>query len=185
VFILYSIPIGLLIGFVIGGRLGGLAAVQFHWAWLAIAGLAVQILIFSDPIGSLVGDAGPAIYVASTAAVLVAVIRNIRIPGIAIVALGAGCNLAAIIANGGHMPADPAALAAVGITLDGITNSVVVPDPVLRPLTDIFALPAALPFANVFSVGDVLIGIGIAATIALAMRRGRNPDAGRAGAPRW
>ena len=33
-----------------------------------------------------------------------------------------------------------------------------------------FALPAWLPFANVFSVGDVLIGIGVAATIALAMR---------------
>ena len=32
------------------------------------------------------------------------------------------------------------------------------------------ALPSWLPFANVFSVGDVLIGIGVAVTIALAMR---------------
>ena len=42
--------------------------------------------------------------------------------------------------------------------------------PALLPLTDLFALPAWLPFANVFSVGDVLIGVGVAATIALAMR---------------
>ena len=54
-------------------------------------------------------------------------------------------------------------------------------DPVLRPLTDIFVLPAAFPFANVFSVGDVLIGIGVAATIAIAMRTRATRDAGAAG----
>jgi hypothetical protein len=38
-------------------------------------------------------------------------------------------------------------------------------------LTDIFAIPAGLPFANVFSVGDVLLGIGIIVVIVAAMRR--------------
>ena len=52
----------------------------------------------------------------------------------------------------------------------GASNSIVVADPALGPLTDLFALPAAMPLANVFSVGDVLIGAGIAVTIALAMR---------------
>ena len=61
----------------------------------------------------------------------------------------------------------PGALATAGVEVDrGPTNSVVVADPALRPLTDIFAIPAAVPLANVFSVGDVLIGIGVAATIA-------------------
>ena len=100
----------------------------------------------------------------------VAVLRNVRIPGVAFIAIGAGCNLAAIVANGGWMPADPAALAAIGGLGQGYTNSIEVADPALRPLTDLFALPAWLPFANVFSVGDVLIGVGIAVTIALAMR---------------
>ena len=50
-------------------------------------------------------------------------------PGIAIVALGALCNLAAIVANGGAMPADPAALAAAGIDTSGQTNSIVTGDP--------------------------------------------------------
>ena len=81
------------------------------------------------------------------------------------------------------MPADPSALATAGFEVTGSTNSVVVADPALWPLTDIFAMPAAVPFANVFSVGDVLIAIGIAATIALAMRRGREPGPGRAGGP--
>ena len=88
----------------------------------------------------------------------------------ALIAIGAGCNLAAIVANGGWMPADPVALTSVGGLGSGYTNSIVTGTPALAPLTDLFALPAWLPFANVFSIGDVLIGIGIAATIALAMR---------------
>jgi hypothetical protein len=43
---------------------------------------------------------------------------------------------------------------------------------VLAPLTDIFALPPLLPFANVFSIGDVLISLGVAIAIAAGMRRG-------------
>jgi hypothetical protein len=111
------------------------------------------------------------------------VLRNIAIPGVAIIAIGAACNLTAIVTNGGRMPADPAAVAAAGIDIGGITNSATVADPAFRPLTDIFALPAWLPFANIFSIGDVLIGIGVAATIALAMRRGREPSPGQAGGP--
>ena len=88
-----------------------------------------------------------------------------------LVAVGAGCNLAAIVANGGWMPADPRALASIGGAPAGPSNSIVVPDPALAPLTDLFVLPAWLPFANVFSIGDVLMAIGIAATIASAMRR--------------
>ena len=169
-FILYAIPIGIMAGYLAGGRLERLGALRLHWAPLALLGLAIQVLIFSDPVSRLVGEAGPAAYVASTAIVLVAVVRNVTIPGVALIALGAGCNLAAIIANGGWMPADAAALASVGGLPSGASNSIIVADPALGPLTDLFALPAALPLANVFSLGDVLIGAGIAVTIALAMR---------------
>ena len=95
-----------------------------------------------------------------------------RIPGMAIVAAGAVSNLAAIVANGGYMPAARSALAALGKT-DPTTysNSASIEHPALEPLTDIFAMPAWLPFANVFSVGDILIAVGVATTIVLAMRR--------------
>jgi Family of unknown function (DUF5317) len=52
----------------------------------------------------------------------------------------------------------------------------------LRPLTDVFAIPAWLPMANVFSVGDVLIAIGIAWTIVATMRRPVAPGAATAAA---
>jgi hypothetical protein len=68
------------------------------------------------------------------------------------------------------MPADPHALAAIGGIGQGYTNSIELAAPALGPLTDLFVLPAWLPFANVFSIGDVLIGVGVATAIALAMR---------------
>ncbi|MEO6208116.1 MAG: DUF5317 family protein [Candidatus Limnocylindrales bacterium] len=170
-FILYAIPIGILVGYLLGGRLDRLGDMRFRWGWLAIAGLIAQVLLFSPPAADMVGAAGPPLYVASTAAVFVAVVRNWRIPGLALVALGAASNLAAIAANGGIMPASPDAVAVLATEGPGFSNSVVVADPALQLLTDIFALPGWVPFANVFSVGDVLIGVGVAVVIALGMRR--------------
>ncbi len=181
-FILYAIPVGIIAGYLLGGRLDRLGGVRFRWAPLALLGLAVQVALFSDPFAETVGAAGPPIYVASTAVVLIAVLRNLDIPGIAIVALGAASNLLAIVANGGYMPADPDALASIGGVASGYSNSSVVADPGLGPLTDIFAIPAWVPFANVFSIGDVLIGVGVAVTIAIGMRTGvasRGAAAGR------
>jgi hypothetical protein len=165
---------GLVLGFLMGGRLDRLSEVRFEWAWLAVVGLTAQVLLFSTPIGgSFRGGVGEAIYVASTGLVLVAVWRNLRVPGLALVALGAISNLAAIVANDGVMPTTPEALAAAGLDpLDGFSNSAVLEDPALAPLTDIFALPPWLPFANVFSIGDVLIALGIVIVVAIGMRRG-------------
>jgi hypothetical protein len=177
VFILYAIPIGILGGYLAGGRLDRLGDLRFHWAWLAIGGLAVQVLLFSPILDPVVGDLGPPIYVASTAAVLASVLRNWRIPGLVFVSVGAASNLVAIVANGGLMPASPEAVASLGLEAEeGFSNSVVMTDPALRPLTDIFALPTWLPAANVFSIGDVLIGIGVALVITLGMRGRGTPD---------
>lgn len=170
-FILYAIPIGVLVGYLLGGRLDRLGSLRIRWVPLALFGFATQALLAAEPLGAWPAGLVPAVYQASTLLVLVAVLRNLAVPGVAVIALGAACNLVAIVANGGWMPADPGALASVGILPSGATNTIVITDPVLRPLTDVFALPAGLPLANVFSIGDVLIGIGVAATIALAMRR--------------
>ena len=171
-FILYALPIGLLAGFLSGGRLAGLAELTFRWGWAIPAALLVQVVLFSDQVTSWIGSAGPPIYVVSTAAVFLAVLANRATPGMPIVALGAASNFAAIAANGGFMPADPGALQVLGRVESTVySNSAVVPDPQLAILTDLFALPTWLPFTNVFSVGDVLIATGVAVVIAVAMRR--------------
>lgn len=173
-FVLLAVPIGVALGFLIRGRLERLTQIRFEWGWLAVAGLAVQIVLFSTPVGGSLGPGvGEAIYVASTGAVLLAVWRNLRVPGLPFVALGAISNLAAMVANVGVMPTTADALATAGLQPDdAFSNSAVLKDPALAPLTDIFAIPAGLPFANVFSVGDVLIALGIVLTIAIGMRRG-------------
>jgi len=173
VFILYGVVIGLVAGFLLGGRPSGLATVRFRLGWLAIVALAIQVVLFSSLADDLHADVRRAIYVASTAFVGVVVLANLGLTGVPLVALGAALNLAAIVANGGSMPADPAALAALGMTAEGNTNSVVVAAPALAPLTDLFAMPAWMPLSNVFSVGDVLVGAGVAVAIAAAMRTGR------------
>lgn len=170
-FILYALPVGLLAGLLLGGRLAGLAALQLRWAPLALAGLLVQVVLFLGPVAERVGGLGALMYVASSALVLVVVIRNAALPGLPLVVLGALSNLLAIVANGGHMPASAEALGSLGRTVgEGYSNSAVLADPALWPLTDIFALPAWLPWANVFSVGDVAIGAGIAWAVVAAMR---------------
>ncbi len=169
-FILYAIPVGVAIGWLLRGRLENLSAIRVRLGPLAIAALLVQVALFAPPAGGLPDAVARAIYVGSTAAVLVVVIANLRLTAVPLIALGAIANLAAIVANGGAMPADPDALAVAGISLASPSNSIRTAEPALRPLTDIFAIPSAVPLANVFSIGDVLIGLGLAMAIAAAMR---------------
>ena len=171
-FVLYAVVIGIVAGYALGGRLGRMESVRIRWPWLAFAALAVQVVLFLPRVGDALGPVAPVVYVASSLAVLVVILVNVRIPGVALIGAGAACNLVAILANGGSMPASPAALASLGWTDGaGYSNSVVRPDVAIAPLTDVFALPAWLPLANVFSFGDVLIAVGLAVAIAWAMRR--------------
>jgi len=169
-----AIPVGIVAGLLFGGRLEGLSALRLRWVPLAVAGLLAQVVLFSDIASGLASETVAVLYVVSTAVVLVMLLRNVRLTGLPIVAFGALSNLAAIIANGGIMPADAAALAAAGLEPGtGPTNSAVLADPALRPLTDIFAIPASVPLANVFSIGDVLIATGLILAIAAVMRAAR------------
>ncbi len=167
--ILYAIPIGVLGGLLLGGRLERLADVRIRLAPLAVAVLLIQLALFSPLADGLPDELGRAIYVVSTGLVMGVVAANLRLPGLPLIVLGAASNLAAIVANGGAMPASPSALAAVGLGVVGNTNSVLLDRPILEPLTDMFATPRGMPLANVFSIGDVLILAGVAIAIALAM----------------
>ena len=178
-FILYAVLAGLVLGDLSGGNPARLGDLRFVWAPLIAFGLGLQVLLFSTPLGDALGTAAPAVYVASNIAVLIAVARNLAIPGLPVVLIGGAANLAAILANGGYMPVSPAALAALGRSgAEGYSNSRlfdgVGAGAVLGALTDLFAMPAWLPMANVFSIGDACIGVGIAIAVVAAMH-GRGP----------
>jgi hypothetical protein len=177
VLLLYSIAIGLLLGRLAGGNIRHLEQVRFTWWRLALAGLAVQLVLFAGPVASRVGDLGPAIYVASTLVVMAALLRNLAQPGFVVIALGATLNLVAVLANGGAMPSSPEAWMALNgvpeLPVTHFSNSVLIgPDTHFPWLGDVFVWPRPLPLANVFSIGDALIAVGAVAFLVVTMRRG-------------
>ncbi len=108
---------------------------------------------------------------------------NRRVPGVPIVAAGAVLNGVTIALNGGTLPASRQAMERAGMDPagGGFENSGIVADPVLPWLGDVFAWPAPLPLANVFSVGDVLIVLGVGYGAHRLSERAGNRAAGRAG----
>ena len=150
-----------------GGRVGVLADVRLRGASLVAIALGAQILVVSVFPGSLDGLHEP-VHLASYLLLGVFMWLNRRIPGMLLVAAGGTANAAAIFANGGVMPASAEALAAAGMSPEKAgeyANSAVVESPALSWLGDVFAVPAAWPASNVFSVGDVLIAVGLAVAL--------------------
>jgi hypothetical protein len=145
-----------------GGRLGALVEVRLRRVWAIVAGLGLEIAAIDLP--GLPEGVRAALMVAAYPVLAVFLVANWRLPGMPVVALGGALNLLAIAVNGGVMPASPSALAGAGLdpAAPGFQNSTAVDDPRLAFLGDVFHIPASWPLSNVFSVGDVLIALGVA-----------------------
>jgi hypothetical protein len=145
-----------------GGRLRALAAVRITSVWLIGSALALQVLAISVvptwPRLLLVGA-----HLVSYALAGRFVWLNRRVAGLPIVALGGALNAVTIAVNGGTLPASRAALVRAGIhpVAGDFNNSGVLAHPHLAWLGDVLATPAGFPMANVFSIGDVLILVGV------------------------
>jgi hypothetical protein len=161
VFLVAAVVLGALTVPLAGGRLDALTELRLRRAWAIYAALGLAILGIGLP--GLPDWARSALLLAAYPVGAVFVLANRQVPGMPLAGLGAALNLLAIAANGGVMPASEAALARAGLPLDppGFENSAVVADPRLAFLGDVFAIPASWPLSNVFSVGDVLIGLGL------------------------
>jgi len=110
--------------------------------------------------------------------------RNFRLPGIRIIAVGVILNFAVIVANGGLMPVSPETLAQVSPPEHAADVAVGNPVPYSKDvllerhntrlwwLSDAFTLPAfASSHSTAFSVGDVLIMIGLLYLLISAVTR--------------
>jgi hypothetical protein len=167
-----GVPLGLLLGLALGGRISALAELRIRAAWLFYAAIGLQVAAF--PSGVLpwsVGDTvATVLWIASYAVLIAAAVVNLRLPGAAVVALGMLSNLAAVVTNGGHMPARASALRAAGVLYHGVhNNSAVASHPTLPWLIDRWPVPAWIPMGNVYSVGDVLIAAGAVIVVCAGM----------------
>lgn len=148
-----------------GGRVGALLELRFRAAWLLGLAFGIQLALALLP--GETTDLRLAVHAASYPMGLAFVWFNRDVPGLWLIAVGALSNGVAIVANGGVMPTTAAALRTAGLAVDpGVfANSAALYDPRLLFLGDVFALPAWMPFANVFSAGDVMIALGVAYTV--------------------
>jgi hypothetical protein len=132
---------------------------RWRSAWTIWTALALQVVLVQV---HLPGGVAPVLHVATYAVALGFLWANRRAPGVPLVGAGAVLNGTTIALNDGVLPARPAAVAAAALDSDpAFSNSAVVHDPVLPWFGDVLAWPAPLPLANTFSVGDVLIVLGV------------------------
>ena len=143
----------------LGRSLAPLSGLRLRWLPLVWVTLASQFVLVYVEMPEL---AGVALHLAGYVAAAVVIWVNRALPGLVLIGLGAACNGVTIALNGGTLPARAGALDAAGFEPDlAFRNSGVLADPVLPWLGDVFAWPEPPPLANVFSVGDVLIVLGV------------------------
>jgi len=159
---------------------------RFAWTGVVVAAFATELVLYNPPIDRthFALTYGPWIWTITRTALLLAVLRNLRLAGnwsipCAIMAVGLGLNTMVILANDGYMPQSTSAAYAVW----GPDAMNVVADPGrlhnTRPmdgsdkltwLGDVLPQPAWLPRANVVSVGDVILSLGMAAYVFASLK---------------
>ena len=164
-FILVVLLLSLVVAFIRGGRLSALGNLRFHHLWIFFVPFTLQLMAFSPfaDAPAFGGSLARTLYLVSMLVAAIALWLNRRLPGLVFIALGLSLNLLVITLNNGFMPVSMAAREFAGMpTISGRTMNVVPMNAatVLPWLGDILPLPAWIPLANVFSIGDVLITIG-------------------------
>jgi MFS family permease len=160
--------VGVLVAWLLGANLNRLRLVRLRANWVVFAALGIQILLFTSASRAVhVSLSESTAHTATYVALLTFVAANIRQPGFALAATGCVLNAVVIAANGGRMPVSLASWTATGkaaseLTAHGSYNNVVLATHAhLSWLGDVFALPRAFPLANSFSVGDLLLVVGV------------------------
>jgi hypothetical protein len=191
----FGVIVGIILGWLRGGRLEELRNVRLRFAWVVLPVVPLQLAIAAGLWRGL-GDpplAG-ALVIASYVPLVVFVLANLRLPGLAIAGVGLAANLVVMLANGGLMPVSPDSVRAAGFmqgqeivagmrTTSG--KGVILPanQTRLAILSDTIVTPP-LPRPRILSMGDILTFLGVALTVQLAMRRptGAGSTGGRSAA---
>src|SRR5215216_5460710 len=183
---------GTAVGVIAGGSLRGLSR-PIAWWPLGLASLASQLMLARISVADQpwLGSYGHWLWAAALGATMVVLLRNCqvatgvrRVPWL-VAALGVGLNLLVIVANGGYMPVSQVALDETGQSAElaaraGFRRDVPLDDNTrLWWLADILTDPAWLPRPTVASIGDRLLGLGLAGWAFASVASTRRPYAAR------
>lgn len=163
----------------IAGSYGNLASLRLAHVWLVALAIVAQVVIMSV-VEIDAGIASGSVHLVSYALVGAFVALNRHVRWLWVIALGWASNTAAIAANGGVMPMSAPVARTLGLDDpdDRFANSAPVDDARLAPLGDVFVTPAWMPLRNSFSIGDVVLMLGLVLVVAAASRtppRDREP----------
>lgn len=146
-----AVAVGLFAGVALGGRLDRLRRFSVRWPALLVAAVGLRLL------APVAGELATAAYVLGFAGIAAAALRNVRLPGMVLIAAGAGLNLLVVAANGA-MPVGADALSAAAATMPGDRLHMTLTGASrLELLADVIPLA---PVRAVYSVGDVLLAVG-------------------------
>lgn len=154
-----------------GGTLTNFARLRVRRVPLVVASFAIRLLIDTPFLaGPLISIWIAPLFLLSFALLIWWVWENRHLAGVSLIGGGVTMNLAAITANGGAMPVNPVASLYAGKTISTATTTGPLADVHrafgeqvrLWVLTDIFPVPAGIPFAAVYSLGDIVLTIGVA-----------------------
>lgn len=107
--VVFATVVGMTVATLSGGRFRRFAHLEMRALWVIWLTIVIQTLLFELP-PTLVSDTVYAqVHMGTYAMAFLFLWLNRQIPGAVIIGLGAGSNAAAIAANGGVMPASPAA----------------------------------------------------------------------------
>lgn len=142
---------------------------RIRFGWLVLIALAVQLIVIYVDFGGA-EEFRRFVYPASYVLLLAFIILNRRRVGFLVIGVGMLLNLLAIVTNGGLMPISPTTMEKAGLGDELVELGDAVPltknvlleegDTNLQWLTDRFTWDSPGPFP-VFSIGDVIIGVGL------------------------
>ncbi len=159
-----------------GGSFLRLGQVPIRGWWLLPLALVLQVLVITV-LTDLPSGLAAGVHVATYVLAGIFLWLNRAVRGVPLLGLGAVLNGVTIAVNGGTLPASRWAVETAGLDdKEGFVNSGVLESPRLLWLGDVFAVPEGMPFANVFSMGDVLIVAGVAVLVIANSRPAATPD---------
>jgi len=181
---LYVALLSILVGFVRGLSLRNLVNHHFRALGWFFSALALQLFLGTEYAETLTGVRliAPLLNLGSMAMLLWALWANGVLAGARVAFVGVMLNLAVIFANGGKMPVSADAAAAVGMPASRIaflaagrslTHRLLRPDTKLAWLGDVLYLPKPVAQSPLFSLGDVVLAVGLFLLVQGAMAAGR------------
>jgi Family of unknown function (DUF5317) len=170
----FALALGVVLGYILHGRLSNLAVVRVRWWGIIPAALVLQL-------GPLPQGGGTDLLIRtiilslSYAMIVVFTLVNVRVPGMVLIMVGVMANFAVIAANGG-MPVDAEALRDSGqnVVLTEMresapgTHHLLTEEDSLAFLGDVIGVPP--PIARAISIGDIIVCLGLIWFIASSMR---------------